>query len=106
MRNRPSAFVLIGRIFVFNFVVCLLMSLFWNTLSGSNMFPLAVAFWVAVVLTVVFVVVGWTVVTIGSEVLLKDDPEFQRWKDQGGRAYWDSLPQPINPSDPNKIGKE
>lgn len=73
MSSRPSAIVLIARMFGFNFVGCLLISLFWNTLSGMNMFPFAVVFWVAVVLTVIFVSIGWATVTVGSDVLLKDD---------------------------------
>lgn len=100
MSSRPSAIVLIARMFGFNFVGCLLISLFWNTLSGMNMFPFEVVFWVAVILTVIFVSIGWATVTVGSDVLLKDDPEFQRWKQAGGRPYWDSLPSPINPATP------
>lgn len=97
MTNRPSIIVLIARFFGFNFAVCLLIALFWNTLSGMVMFPFAAVIGVSVVLTVIFVSIGWATVTDGSEVLLKDDPEFQQWKQNGGRPYWDSLPKPINP---------
>ena len=100
MSNRPSVFVLMLRYFVTVFVLTFLVSLFWNTLSGMNMFPLAVAFWVAVVLTVIFTGVGWVVVTLGSKAIRRDDPEFQEWKAKGGRPYWDSLGWPINPNPP------
>ena len=98
MSSHPSPVVLIARMFGFNLVGCFLISLFWNVLSGSNMFPVGVVFWVAVILTVIFVSIGCATVTMGSEVLLKDDSEFQEWKAQGGRPYWDSLPSPINPA--------
>lgn len=39
MTDRRSVFVLIFRYFVTVFVITFLMSLFWNVLSGSNMFP-------------------------------------------------------------------
>lgn len=96
MSKRPSILVLIARMFGFNFVGCLLISLFWNTLSGMNMFPFPVVICVSLVLTIIFVSIGWTTVTLGSEILLKDDPEFQQWRQDGGRPYWDSLPKPIN----------
>ncbi|MFO0917822.1 MAG: hypothetical protein U0872_05840 [Planctomycetaceae bacterium] len=95
--SRSSSFTIIARMFAFTLMVTVGCSIFWNTLSGSNMLPLAVAFWVAVVLTVLFVVIGWATVTLGSSVLLRDDAEFQKWKAQGGRPYLDSLPQPIKP---------
>lgn len=101
MSNRPSAFVLIARMFAFNFAGSYLISLFWNGLSGRDMFPLAVVFWVAVTLTVIFMSVGWAVVTRGSQMLLKDDQDFQEWKKKGGRPYLDSLPWPIHPDSPD-----
>jgi len=76
MSNCHSAWVLIARMFAFNFIGAYLASLFWNGLSGRDMFPLAIVFWVAVTLTIIFMSVGWTVVTGGSELLPKDDPEF------------------------------
>lgn len=97
MRNLPSAFVLIARMFAFNFIGSYLISLFWNGLSGRDMFPLAIVFWVAFTLTMIFMSIGWAVVTVGSEMLLKGDQEFQEWKEQGGRPYLDSMPWPIHP---------
>lgn len=64
------------------------------------MFPIHVAFWVAVVLTAIFICVGWLTVTVGSHVILRDDPEFQEWKAKGGRPFWDSLGWPINTTPP------
>ena len=100
MNSRPSVFVLILRYFVTVFVLTFLASLFWNTLSGNNMFPFNVVIGVSVVLTVLFNIVGWVVVTLGSKAILRDDPEFQEWKAKGGRPYWDSLGWPINPVPP------
>jgi hypothetical protein len=77
-----------------------MMAVFWNTLAGLVIFPFAAVVCVAVVLTAIFISVGWTTVTVGSEVLLKDDAEFQKWKASGGRPYWDSLPTLINPATP------
>ena len=94
------------RYFVTVFVLTFLVSLFWNGLSGMNMFPLKVAFWVAVVLTAIFAGMGWVVVTLGSKVILRDDPEFQEWKAKGGRPYWDSLGWPINPVPPENRDSE
>ena len=99
MTNRPSRTWLMFRMFGTIFVIVFLISLFWNTLSGRDMFPFAVAFWVSVVLTVWFTLAGWVGVTAGSQVLLKDDPAFQKWKDNGGRPFWDgALGWPINTS--------
>lgn len=96
MNNRPSVFVLMLRYFVTIFVLVFLISLFWNTLSGMNMFPFKVVIGVSMLLTAIFTGVGWVVVTVGSQVILRDDPEFQEWKAKGGRPYWDSLRWPIN----------
>ena len=100
MNNRPSAIVLMFRYFVTVFVITFLMSLFWNVLSGSNMFPFSAVIGVSLVLTFLFTGVGWVVVTGGSKVLLNNDPNFQRWKRMGGRPYWDSIGWPINTATP------
>ncbi len=96
MTDRPSIFVLIFRYFVTVFLIVFMISLFWNGLSGTNMFPFSAVVGVAVVLTFLFTGVGWVVVTGGSQVLLNKDPNFQRWKRMGGRPYWDSIGWPIN----------
>ena len=101
MNNRPSAFVLLFRYFVTVFVIVFLVSIFWNTLSGTNMFPLNVVIGVSVTLTILFNVVGWVVVTLGGEVILRNDQEFQEWKAKGGRPYLDHLGWPINPTSPD-----
>ena len=100
MPDRPSAIVLLFRYFVTMFVITFLVSVFWNTLSGTNMFPFKVVIGVSAVLTVLFNAVGWIVVTGGSQVLLNNDPNFQKWKRIGGRPYWDSIGWPINTSTP------
>lgn len=100
MNSCPSVLVLLLRYFVTIFVITFLISIFWNTLSGTNMFPFKVVIGVSVVLTVLFNVVGWTVSTLGAEVLLKNDPDFQKWKKMGGRPYWDSVGWPINTATP------
>lgn len=100
MNSRRSPVVLIARMFCFAFVVCFMMAVFWNTLAGLVIFPFAAVICVAMVLTVIFISVGWATVTVGSEMLLKDDPEFQQWKARGGRPFWDSLPNPVNPATP------
>ena len=97
MSDRPSRTWLMFRMFGTIFVIVFLISLFWNTLSGRDMFPIAVAFWVSVVLTVWFTLAGWVGVTAGSQVLLRNDAEFQKWKQRGGRPFWDgALGWPIN----------
>lgn len=96
MTSRPSVFVLLLRYFVTVFVITFLISLFWNVLSGSNMFPFSAVIGVSLVLTMLFNVVGWVVVTIGGEAILHNDPNFQKWKKMGGRPYWDSIGWPIN----------
>lgn len=101
MNSRPSVLVLLLRYFVTIFVITFLISLFWNVLSGTNMFPLEAVVGVSVVLTVLFNVVGWVVVTGGSKVLLNNDPDFKKWKRKGGRPYLDHLGWPINPTPPN-----
>lgn len=97
MSNRPSAVALIARMFGVVFIIVFGISVVLNTLGGRNVFSIDVVFWVSVALTVTYLSVGWTVVTGGSKVLLKDDPEFQEWKKKGGRPYLDSLPWPIKP---------
>ena len=101
MTKRPSAIMLMFRYFVTVFVITFLVSLFWNVLSGSNMFPFSAVIGVSLVLTVLFNVVGWVVVTLGGEVILRNDEEFQDWKRKGGRPYLDHLGWPINPTPPN-----
>ncbi len=100
MNNRPSAFALLLRYFMTIFVITFLISMFWNGLSGTNMFPFRAVIGVSVVLTVLFNVVGWVVVTGGSKMLLNNDPNFQKWKRMGGRPYWDSIGWPINTATP------
>lgn len=100
MTSRPSVFVLLLRYFVTVFVITFLISLFWNVLSGSNMFPFSAVIGVSLVLTMLFNVVGWVVVTIGGEAILRNDPNFQKWKRMGGRPYWDSIGWPINTATP------
>jgi hypothetical protein len=100
MNDRPSAIVLLFRYFVTVSVIIFLVSLFWNTLSGTNMFPFSVVVGVSAVLTVLFNVVGWVVVTLGGEAILHNDPNFQKWKRMGGRPYWDSIGWPINTATP------
>ena len=100
MNDRPSAIVLLFRYFVTVFAITFLASLFWNGLSGTNMFPFKVVIGVSAVLTFLFTGVGWVVVTSGSKVLLNNDPNFQKWKRMGGRPYWDSLGWPINTATP------
>lgn len=100
MNNRPSAIVLMVRYFLTVFIVTFLVSLFWNTLSGTNMFPFNVVIGVSVVLTLIFNAVGWTTTTVGSNILLNNDPDFQQWKKMGGRPYWDSIGWPINMATP------
>ena len=100
MSNRPSVVVLLFRYFVTVFVIIFLVSIFWNGLSGTNMFPFSAVIGVSAVLTVLFNVVGWVVVTGGSKVLLNNDPNFQKWKRMGGRPYWDSIGWPINTATP------
>lgn len=100
MNDRPSVVFLMFRYFMTVFVITFLVSLFWNTLSGTNMFPFKVVIGVAVVLTLLFNVVGWIVVTLGGEVILHNDANFQKWKRMGGRPYWDSIGWPINTATP------
>ncbi len=100
MTDRPSVFVLMLRYFVVVFVITFLASLFWNGLSGTNMFPFGAVIGVSLVLTVLFNVVGWVVVTLGGEAILHNDANFQKWKQMGGRPYWDSIGWPINTATP------
>lgn len=100
MTDRPSAFVLMLRYFMTVFLIVFMISLFWNGLSGTNMLPLKVVVGVSAVLTVLFNVVGWVVVTIGGEAILRNDANYQKWKRMGGRPYWDSVGWPINTSTP------
>lgn len=94
--GRTSALTLITRMFLLVLVLSVGSSVFWNNMSGRNMFPLVVAIIVAVVVTAFLVIIGFLVVTLGGDALLGGDPEYQQWKAQGGRPYLDSLPPPIN----------
>lgn len=96
-KGRSSAFVIVVRMFATIFGIALGASVFWNSLSGRTMLSLEVVVWVAVVLTVLFVVIGFIVVTVGGSLLLGGDPDYKRWKSLGGRPYLDSLPKPLNP---------
>ena len=95
MTNRHPV-LLVLRMFGTVFIIVFLISMFWNTLSwmagAGTMFPMAVAFWVAVVLTVS----GWTGATVGSTVFLRNHEGHQNWKKRGGRPFWDTVGWPIN----------
>jgi hypothetical protein len=99
MTNR-SPIYLLARMFGYFFMGALLISLFFNGLSGMNMFPFPAVIGVAVVLTILCSTIGATVVTVGSQIFLKNDQEFQEWKKKGGRPYWDYLGWPINTATP------
>lgn len=104
MIKRRSRTWLMFRMFCCVFIILTITKLFWDTLGylagvGFSILPFNIVFWVSVVLTVWFTCWGWIGVTVGSEVLLKNDPEFQEWKKKGGRPYWDGgLGWPINPA--------
>ena len=102
--GRSSAIMLAARMFVCVLVISVGCSLFWNGLSGRDMFPIGVAVLVAVVVTAFLLLIGFVVVTIGGNLLLGGDPKFQQWKAQGGRPYFDSLPPPINMDSAEKRG--
>jgi hypothetical protein len=98
--GRTSAVALIARMFLFVLVISVGSALFWNGLSGRDMYPIGVAIIVAVLVTAFLLLIGFVVVTLGGNALLGNDPEYQRWKAQGGRPYFDSLPPPINMDSP------
>ena len=100
MTDRRSVFALIFRYFVTVFLIVFMISLIWNGLSGTNMFPFSAVMGVSVMLTVLFNAVGWIVVTLGGEAILHNDANFQKWKRMGGRPYWDSIGWPINTATP------
>jgi hypothetical protein len=102
--SRTSAVALIARMFLFVLVISVGSALFWNGLSGRDMLPIGVAVIVAVVVTGLLLLIGIVVVTVGSNLLLGNDPEYQRWRAQGGRPYFDSLPPPINTDSPETKG--
>ncbi len=105
--GRTSAMSLIARMFVLVLLLSVGSSLFWNGLSGREMFPLSVSVIVAVVVTTILIGIGFVVVTLGGNALLGNDPNYQKWKAQGRRPYLDSLPPPINPdSDATRYGPE
>lgn len=95
--NRPSPTYLIFRMFCYFFGGFLLARLFWNTLSGRDMFELHVAFWCAVVMTALTIIPGWLVMTFMSSVVYRHDYRHQMEKQKGFRPYWDTLPWPVQP---------
>ena len=94
--NRQSPLVMVARTLGLTFGIMLLIGAFFNVLSGVRMFALVPMFFAAVLLTVIMVVIGWVVVTVGTNILHSSDPQYQDWKKKGGKIYWDSLPWPIN----------
>lgn len=96
MNARPSILVLLFRYFVTVFGIVFAFSVFWNTLSGTNMLPIKAVIGVAIAMTVLFTVVGWVINTVAGEALYGRNVEYQNWKKNGGRPYWDSLGSPIN----------
>lgn len=95
--GRTSAIMLAARMFGCVLVISVGSSVFWNGISGREMFPIGVSVVVAVVVTAFLLLIGFVVVTLGGNALLGNDPEYQRWRAHGGRPYLDSLPKPINP---------
>lgn len=98
MNARPSVVVILFRYFVTVFVILFVISVFWNTLSGTNMFPIKAVIGSSLVLTVLFNIIGWVINTVAGELLFGRNVEYQKWKKLGGRPYWDSLGRPINPA--------
>ena len=65
--GRSSAIMLAARMFVCVLVISVGCSLFWNGLSGRNMFPIGIAIIVAVVVTAFLLLIGFVVVTLADE---------------------------------------
>lgn len=102
--GRSSTLTIIVRLFLFVLVLTVGSSLFWNGMSCRDMLPLGVSVVVAVVVTAFLLLIGFVVVTLGGNALLGNDPIYQKWKAQGGRPYFDSLPPPINTDSAEKRG--
>ncbi len=100
MNARPSALVLLFRFFLTVFVIIFAFSMFWNTLSGTNMLPFKAVIGASAVMTVLFTVVGWIINNVAGEALFGRNSEYLKWKKSGGRPYWDSLGWPINTTTP------
>lgn len=98
--DRPSPAMLMLRMFGTILLIMFLMSMFWNGLSGTNMFPFKAVIGASVILTFLFTSVGWLVSAVGAGVLLQNNEEYQDWRKKGGRPYWDSLGWPINTATP------
>lgn len=96
MSAKPSALTLMFRMFCTVAFMLFVISVFWNVVSGFNMFPLVVVLISAAVITILFVIVGGIFTNIAGEVVYGNNSKYKKWKDDGGRPFWDSLAWPIN----------
>ena len=97
--KKPHPVVLMARIFGVYFILTFFLSMFWNILSwiaaGTTMFPFGAVIGVSIVMTIITVCTGWTFSTVGGELLMGRDPAYRKWKEKGGRPYWDFIGWPI-----------
>lgn len=101
--TRTSPVAAMARMFGIIFVVSFIMAMFFNGVSGRDLFPLGLVIVVSAILTIIFAAIGSTVVTAASDSLLRNDPQYQQYKATGGRPYWDHLPYPISSGQPTTL---
>ena len=95
IRTLPST-IIARFMFAISMFVFFLFYLLGNEAAGRTYWTLAdcfvVPFWVTVIITALF----WSFLWIGT-LMVKHDPDYQRWVRAGGHYFWDTLPRVLNP---------
>lgn len=95
IRTLPSTIIARFMFAIWMFVFSLFYIL-GNEAAGRTYWTFAdcfvVPFWVTVIVAALF----WVCLWFGS-LMVKHDPEYQRWVRAGGHYFWDSLPRILNP---------
>lgn len=94
---RTSKLIISIRATVIAFVIYLGMSWAWNSITGKDYWTTSEMAISAVLTVLIYGGFAWLVTTFGMFLLYGRDPEYRRWKQQGGDPYFDSLPSPLNP---------
>lgn len=94
--HRTPISVILARIFGGIWILCFVLLNTWDDASGSQYWT----FWriSGCALTATVVIVAWYWFLSWRETqMVKDDPQYLRWKATGGHYFFDSLPRVVNP---------
>lgn len=93
---RTSNFQILVRTFVILFLISCGIARVWTAVVGTS-FSFFMPFVFTITIMVLYMGFGWAFVRAGMSVLHRNDPNYQRFRENGGDPYFASLPWPLNP---------